>query len=404
MGAIGSPIVVGYVDTPEGEAALDRAVARGAAARRPPRRHQLAQGRREPRQGERRGRVDESSTGVHAQLHEAGVEHEVRQLVRGLEPADDLIAVAEEVDADLIVIGLRRRTPVGKLILGSNAQQILLEAPLPRPRRQGLTGPATAPARRLGGRTATTVARMTSTPPAPRRPCSCASTPTVTRCSHATRSPCSSGCCSTSRCPMERAFLGPGAARRADGHPRPPRRARRSRPTTRRSSPRSWRRPPAVHRFPGSMAGRVQALARARRRRVRRRRRGDLAHGRPPARRCYDRLRGAARLRRPEGADLRRPARQAARRAARGAGARPRGPTATHGSPPLGGRRRRRRKPPGGPGVQAGGEGRAAPRPTPPPGAAGARGPGSPVRGADGMCTMSTGAPDCATPRRAVRQ
>ena len=48
-----------------------------------------------------------------------------------MDPAEDLIAVAVEVDADFIVIGLRRRTPVGKLILGSNAQRILLEAPCP---------------------------------------------------------------------------------------------------------------------------------------------------------------------------------------------------------------------------------------------------------------------------------
>jgi nucleotide-binding universal stress UspA family protein len=60
-----------------------------------------------------------------------GIEHEVRQLVRGNEPAEDLIAVAEEVSADFIVIGLRRRTPVGKLILGSNAQRILLDASCP---------------------------------------------------------------------------------------------------------------------------------------------------------------------------------------------------------------------------------------------------------------------------------
>ncbi len=57
------------------------------------------------------------------------LELEVRQLVRGNEPAEDLISVANETDADLIVIGLRRRTPVGKLILGSNAQRILLDAP-----------------------------------------------------------------------------------------------------------------------------------------------------------------------------------------------------------------------------------------------------------------------------------
>ena len=35
------------------------------------------------------------------------------------------------IGADFIVIGLRRRTPVGKLILGSNAQRILLDAPCP---------------------------------------------------------------------------------------------------------------------------------------------------------------------------------------------------------------------------------------------------------------------------------
>ena len=75
--------------------------------------------------------LDETLSDVHSVLHESGVEHEVRQLVRGVDPADDLIAVADEVDADLIVIGLRRRTPVGKLIMGSNAQQILLDAACP---------------------------------------------------------------------------------------------------------------------------------------------------------------------------------------------------------------------------------------------------------------------------------
>ena len=55
----------------------------------------------------------------------------MRQLVRGNDPAEDLISVAEEENADFIVIGLRRRSPVGKLILGSNAQRILLDAPCP---------------------------------------------------------------------------------------------------------------------------------------------------------------------------------------------------------------------------------------------------------------------------------
>ena len=66
---------------------------------------------------------------VSDELSGDGLALEVRQLVRGNEPAEDLISVANETDADLIVIGLRRRTPVGKLILGSNAQRILLDAP-----------------------------------------------------------------------------------------------------------------------------------------------------------------------------------------------------------------------------------------------------------------------------------
>ena len=68
---------------------------------------------------------------VREKLDQDGIDHEVRQLVRGLEPAEDLIGIAEDASAELIVIGLRRRTPVGKLILGSNAQRILLDAPCP---------------------------------------------------------------------------------------------------------------------------------------------------------------------------------------------------------------------------------------------------------------------------------
>ncbi|MFN8158790.1 MAG: universal stress protein [Candidatus Nanopelagicales bacterium] len=130
MGAIGSPIVVGYVDTPEGEAALDRAILE--AGQRGARlvvisSHKGGSSLDKTEAAE----INESLDAVRGRLDEAGVEHEVRQLVRGQDPADDLIAVAEEVDADLIVIGLRRRTPVGKLIMGSNAQQVLLDAGCP---------------------------------------------------------------------------------------------------------------------------------------------------------------------------------------------------------------------------------------------------------------------------------
>ncbi len=123
-------ILVGYVPRAEGRAALRR----GAEEARL-RRTKLVvinsnRGGRELDDKEAAQHEQELAE-VRAELDKEGIEHEVRQLVRGNEPADDLIAVAEEVGADFIVIGLRRRTPVGKLIMGSNAQRILLEAPCP---------------------------------------------------------------------------------------------------------------------------------------------------------------------------------------------------------------------------------------------------------------------------------
>ncbi|HEX8498632.1 MAG TPA: universal stress protein [Actinomycetales bacterium] len=124
------PVVVGFVPTNEGRAALRRAAEES-----------LLRGTRLVVISSSRGgrdltsadaeRDDAELATVRRELTAAGVDHEVRQLVRGQEPAEDLIAVAIEVAADVIVIGLRRRTPVGKLILGSNAQRILLESPCP---------------------------------------------------------------------------------------------------------------------------------------------------------------------------------------------------------------------------------------------------------------------------------
>jgi nucleotide-binding universal stress UspA family protein len=45
--------------------------------------------------------------------------------------SDAVVQLAQQHDARLIVLGLRHRSPVGKLILGSTAQRILLEATCP---------------------------------------------------------------------------------------------------------------------------------------------------------------------------------------------------------------------------------------------------------------------------------
>jgi len=123
-------VVVGYVPKPEGQAALTSAISeaklRGA-------RVVVVNSHRGGQDFDRAAnqKVEDEMEAVKTRLAEAGVDHEVRQLVRGFEPAEDLIGIATDVDAELIVIGLRRRSPVGKLILGSNAQRILLDAKCP---------------------------------------------------------------------------------------------------------------------------------------------------------------------------------------------------------------------------------------------------------------------------------
>lgn len=123
-------VVVGYVPKPEGEAALASAISEA----------ELRSARLVVVYSHRGGpgfdraasaQADDEVAAVTSTLEKSGVAFEVRQLVRGFEPSEDLINVAQEVDAQLIVIGLRRRTPVGKLILGSNAQRILLDAHCP---------------------------------------------------------------------------------------------------------------------------------------------------------------------------------------------------------------------------------------------------------------------------------
>ncbi len=64
-------------------------------------------------------------------LSDQGVAHEVVQSVGRLEPAEEILEAAERLSAALIVLGIRRRTPVGKLLMGSTAQRVLLQSTCP---------------------------------------------------------------------------------------------------------------------------------------------------------------------------------------------------------------------------------------------------------------------------------
>lgn len=63
---------------------------------------------------------------------EAGVaESYVEPDPRDKDPVGNLLDTAQRVAASAIVVGVRRRSPVGKLLLGSAAQQIILGANVP---------------------------------------------------------------------------------------------------------------------------------------------------------------------------------------------------------------------------------------------------------------------------------
>lgn len=58
----------------------------------------------------------------------SGISAETRLLTTGSDPAKGFLEVADDEGVDLIVIGIRRRSPVGKLVLGSVSQDVLLQA------------------------------------------------------------------------------------------------------------------------------------------------------------------------------------------------------------------------------------------------------------------------------------
>jgi nucleotide-binding universal stress UspA family protein len=122
-------IVLGYVAKPEGEAALATAMTE-AQLRQADLVVVYAHRSRHEHEGQH-AEIQAELERVRTTVEAAGIAVDVRHPETGFDAAEDLLHIAEEVDADLVVIGLRRRTPVGKLVLGSNAQRILLDAHCP---------------------------------------------------------------------------------------------------------------------------------------------------------------------------------------------------------------------------------------------------------------------------------
>lgn len=68
---------------------------------------------------------------VRQQLGNAGVEHEVHEMARGLSPGEDIVIFAGENSIDHIFVGVEKKSRTRKLLLGSTAQYIILKAVCP---------------------------------------------------------------------------------------------------------------------------------------------------------------------------------------------------------------------------------------------------------------------------------
>lgn len=121
-------IVVGYIPTPEGSAAFEHARELARAGH-----HRLVVINTGHHGNNAHPNFADSQDldAVDAELTELGIDHEIRQLGGPESAAEVILTAAEESDAGLVVIGLRRRSPVGKIISGSTAQAVLLDARCP---------------------------------------------------------------------------------------------------------------------------------------------------------------------------------------------------------------------------------------------------------------------------------
>lgn len=120
-------VVIGFIPDEYGEAALAHGI---AEAQRRGTGVVVVNSTKGDALVDRRYLGEEGTVTLGERLADSGVEHELRQTM-GSDIADEILAVAREVSADAVVIGIRHRTPVGKLIMGSVAQRVILEASCP---------------------------------------------------------------------------------------------------------------------------------------------------------------------------------------------------------------------------------------------------------------------------------
>lgn len=121
-------ILVAYVPRPEGQAALDKGI-------------EIALQNKEPLvvvNASLSGWEDDASAldvddyeRVKQLLEKSGLNADLKQFARGKSAVEEIQILVESLHISLLVIGLRKRSAVGKLIMGSVAQELLLSVDCP---------------------------------------------------------------------------------------------------------------------------------------------------------------------------------------------------------------------------------------------------------------------------------
>ena len=121
-------ILVAYVPRPEGQAALDKGIE--IAGRR--KEALVVVNTSRGGSGEDPSMADvQDVERVEKLLMASGIDATFKQFVRGKSAIEEIEEMVDSLRVSLLIIGLRKRTPVGKLFLGSVAQEILLTVPCP---------------------------------------------------------------------------------------------------------------------------------------------------------------------------------------------------------------------------------------------------------------------------------
>ncbi len=121
-------ILVAYVPRPEGQAALEK----GIEMARSHNENLLVVNTSPGGSKENNSFADvQDYERVEAILASSGLDAELKQFVRGKTAVEEIDELVESQRISMLVIGLRRRSAVGKLIMGSVAQELLLTVSCP---------------------------------------------------------------------------------------------------------------------------------------------------------------------------------------------------------------------------------------------------------------------------------